>query len=215
MKNLLYKEFALAMHPTTIIFLTLSSLVLIPNYPYYVTFFYTTLGIFFTCLNGRENHDIFFTMSLPIRKKDIVKSRFAFVIVIELLQILLTVPFMIIRSTLTVPNNQMGIEANTAFLGLSFILLGLFNLVFFTKYYKNPNNVGTAFIWGNVAVWGYMVVAEASVFVVPFMRDCIDTLDPMYMPIKLVFLAVGIIIFAALTFIAYNKSIKSFEALDL
>jgi len=50
MKNMLYKEFKLALHPTSIIFLSLSAMVLIPNYPYYVTFFYVMLGVYFMCL---------------------------------------------------------------------------------------------------------------------------------------------------------------------
>ena len=34
MKHLLNKEFRLAMHPTNLIFLTLSAMLLIPDYPY-------------------------------------------------------------------------------------------------------------------------------------------------------------------------------------
>lgn len=55
MKELLKKEISLVLHPTNWLFLALSALVLVPNYPYYVTFFYTGLGIFFLCLSGREN----------------------------------------------------------------------------------------------------------------------------------------------------------------
>ena len=51
MKALLQKELRLAMHPAALLFLALSALLIIPNYPYYVTFFYTTLGIFFYLLN--------------------------------------------------------------------------------------------------------------------------------------------------------------------
>lgn len=43
---LLKKEWKLVMMPVPLLFLLLSALVLVPNYPYYVTFFYTTLGIF-------------------------------------------------------------------------------------------------------------------------------------------------------------------------
>ena len=63
MKQLLYKEWRLAMHPTALLFLGLSLMLLIPNYPYYVTFFYTTLGIFFICVNGRENRDITYMLT--------------------------------------------------------------------------------------------------------------------------------------------------------
>ena len=39
MKNLLYKEFRLAIHPTVYIFFLLTALLLVPSYPYYVSFF--------------------------------------------------------------------------------------------------------------------------------------------------------------------------------
>ena len=34
MKHLLYKEWTLARHPTSILFLLLAAMLLIPNYPY-------------------------------------------------------------------------------------------------------------------------------------------------------------------------------------
>lgn len=39
MKNLVYKEFRLAAHPTNYIFLSFAFMLLIPNYPYLVSFF--------------------------------------------------------------------------------------------------------------------------------------------------------------------------------
>ena len=53
MSNLLKKEFSLSMHPVTPLMLMLSSMALIPNYPYTVMFFYMTLAVFFTCMMGR------------------------------------------------------------------------------------------------------------------------------------------------------------------
>ena len=64
MKNLMRKELLLAMHPASVLFLLLSAMLLIPNYPYYVICFYTCLGTFFICLTGRENRDIEFTAVL-------------------------------------------------------------------------------------------------------------------------------------------------------
>ena len=68
LSKLLYKEFKLALHPAAVLFLLLSSMMLIPNYPMYVLFFYNTLGIFFICLSGRENHDLAYSLSLPTRR---------------------------------------------------------------------------------------------------------------------------------------------------
>lgn len=215
MKNLLRKELLLSMHPTAPIFLILSMMLIIPNYPYYVVFFYTGLAVFFTCLNGRENNDVFYTLTLPIAKKDIVKSRFAFVILLQLAQMIIAIPFAIIRQNMPLPDNQVGMDANIALFGLSLVMFGLFNYIFFGIYYKDVNKVGTAFVWSSVAVFVYIAIAEACAHAVPFVRDYLDTKDPQYLAYKLIVLAVGTIVYAFLTYVVYRKAVKSFEALDL
>ena len=67
MAKLLAKELRLALHPTNIIFLTFptaadSQLSLSDN------FFYTSLGIFFLCQNGRRIKDIYYSLLLPVRQ---------------------------------------------------------------------------------------------------------------------------------------------------
>lgn len=215
LKQMIYKELKLITHPTNIMFLLLSALVLVPNYSYYVTFFYTTLGIFFASISGRENNDIHFSMALPIRKRDIVKARFIFVIIFELAQVVITIPFAMIRQTYSLPTNQVGMEANIAFLGLSLVMLGIFNYIFLTNYYHNPDNIGKPFALANVAIWFFMVIAETSVHVVPFLKNDVDTMDTQYLGIKFIFLSVGAILFVILTYSAYKKSINTFEAIDL
>lgn len=215
MKNLLIKELKLSMHPTAPMFLLLSSMLLIPNYPYYVIFFYTGLAVFFTCLNGRENKDVPYTMLLPVKKTDIVKARYLYVISLELLQILLAIPFAVIRQKFPVPQNQVGMEANIALFGLSLIMLGLFNVVFFKIYYKDVNKVGKAFVLSSTAVFGFMLVAELLTHIVPFFKNVLDTLDDVYVLPKLIVLAVGIAVYVVLTLISYNTSKKSFEVYDL
>ncbi|MEG2135429.1 MAG: ABC-2 transporter permease [Clostridia bacterium] len=217
MKNLFYKECRLAAHPTSILFLLLSAMLLIPNYPYLVVFFYTSLAIFFVCLAGRENHDIFYTLSLPVAKRDIVRARFAFSVVLQLAQILIAVPFAVIRSRYSAPMraNSAGLDANVALFGFAFILLGLFNLTFFTAYYKKPDKVGFAFVCATSATMLFMLAVEASVQIVPFMRDRIDTIDPSFLPQKLLLLLVGLLLYALCTGLALRKAEKSFEALDL
>lgn len=215
MENMIYKEFKLAMHPTSIIFLSLSAMMLIPNYPYYMTFFYTSLAIYFTCLSSRENHGIFYSMTLPIRKRDIVKSRFISVIILQLSQVITAIPFAMLRSTFRLPGNYVGIEANVAFFGLSFLMLGLFNLFFFTKYYQDPDKVGVAIIWGTAVTSLFMLIAEASIHAVPFMKNYLDTKDPEFLAYKVVVLAIGITLYIAMTILSYQRSVRSFEGLDL
>lgn len=215
MRNLLRKELLLSMHPTAPIFLILSMMLIIPNYTYYVVFFYTGLAVFFTCLNGRENNDVFYTLTLPIAKKDIVKSRFAFVILLQLAQIIIAIPFAIIRQNMPIPGNKVGMNANITLFGISLIMLGLFNYIFFKIYYKDVNKVGTAFAKSTIAITIYIVIAETCVHVLPFVRDYLNTKDPQYLAYKLIVLATGIIMYAFLTFVVYRKSVKAFEAFDL
>ena len=48
MKTLLYKQLRLVCHPMTPVFCLFGFMVIIPNYPYTVIFFYVMLGLFFT-----------------------------------------------------------------------------------------------------------------------------------------------------------------------
>ena len=109
MLKLLKKEIVLSAHPTTIIMLLLSPMVMIPNYPYSVVFFYITLSLFFTCIQGRENNDIIYSLNLPIAKKDIVKARMAFAVILEFAQLLITIPFAILSQKVNVAGNSAGI----------------------------------------------------------------------------------------------------------
>lgn len=215
MKNLLYKELRLAFHPTVALFWLLSAMLLIPSYPYYVIFFYSMLGIFFVCLTGRENHDLYFTMSLPIRKRDLVRARFGFVVMIELIQLLIAVPFAILRQRLPLPGNEVGMDANIAFFGISLLLFGLYNWIFLTAYYAAPDKVGKTFAITSVVMWVLIIAAEALCHIVPFMRDRLDMPDPRFITEKLAVLAVGFLCYIALTWLALRRSEKAFEKLDL
>nr|WP_122012557.1 ABC-2 transporter permease [Maliibacterium massiliense] len=216
MKHLFAKEWRLAMHPTAPLFLALSAMVLIPNYPYSVVFFYTCLGVFFLCLNGRENQDIYYSMLLPIRKRDIVKARLLNVVLIECAQVLLVGLCVLLKGVIQPDTvNLVGMDANTALLGVGLLELGLFNDVFFVRYYKNPDKVGLPFLLGTVALFVAMVLVEVSAHAVPFVRDVLDTPDPRFMLEKGLALLVGAAGFALLSLHAYRRAARSFEAWDL
>ena len=215
MNLLLKKEFRLAMHPAALCFLALASLMLVPNYPYYVTFFYTSLGIFFICLSGRENRDAEFSLLLPMAKRDIVKTRFLTVLLLELITLVLAIPFAVLRQQFALPPNAVGMEANIAFFGFSLIMLGIFNYTFFVSYYKNIQKVGKAFVVSSVVMFCYMTVAETLTHIVPFMKNRLDTMDPQYLEEKLVILAAGIVIYLLLTMVSYRRSVAAFEKLDI
>ena len=216
MKHLLYKELKLALQAPAILFLALSAMLLIPNYPYYVTFFYTALGIFFCCQLGRENNDIFFTLCLPVRKRDAVTARFLLAALLELVQLICAIPFAIARQSFTsLGGNEVGMDANLALFGLAFVQYGVFNLVFFPSYYKNPQKVGMPFVKGSVAVFFYIAAAEVCAHAIPFFREKLDTMHGAYLPEKLLVLILGAALWALMTCLAWRKSVSRFEALDL
>ena len=51
-------------------------ILLIANYPYYVAFFFQTLGIFFIFVGRQANNDVYFTTLLPVPKRATVKAIF-------------------------------------------------------------------------------------------------------------------------------------------
>ena len=93
MKTLLYKQLRLVCQPMTLVFCLFGVMLLIPAYPYTVMWFYVMLGLFFSFLNGREQKDVYYSALLPIRKRDTVKANCLFVGLIELLALVIAVPF--------------------------------------------------------------------------------------------------------------------------
>lgn len=215
LKQLLYKEWRLVLHPTNLIFLSFSAMLLIPNYPYYIIFFYTGLSIFFLSLNARENHDLAYTLMLPVTKRSMVYARMFFVVQIELIQMLLAIPFAVLRRIMLAEGNLVGMDANIAFFGLSFVMLGIFNWVFFIRFFSAPAKVGRAFLLASSALMVFILLAETLTHTLPLFRDQLDTPDPSFLSIKLLFLGLGIGLYLLMTWRAAIVSARRFDALDL
>jgi hypothetical protein len=215
MNNLLAKEFKLSVHVTSYLFLLLSPMLLIPNYPYYVVFFYQTLGIFFMFMNGNITNDVFFTALLPVRKRDAVKARLVTVVIFELLQIAVSVPFAFLRSALIPMQNAAGIEANAALFGLVLVMFGIFNLVFLPQFYQTAYKTGTPYLFACTAMVVFVIAAEAAINLIPTLKSTLDTTNPAFLVPQLIVLAGGVVLFVGLSILAYSQSAKRFEQLDL
>ena len=213
--KLLKKEFRLCLHPTAPLFLMLCAMILIPNYPYAVSFFYMTLGVFFICLTGRETHDAAFTAALPASRKQMVQGRIGMVCCLELADIIAAGLMLWVKSLIGFTPNQAGMDANIALLGEGFILFGLFNLLFFPNWYKNINKVGVPFLLSSAAVFVYILLAIVSTYAVPFVRDCLDTQDPAHLPEKLLFIVAAVLFFICATWLSMKASARRFEQVDL
>ena len=106
-------------------------------------------------------------------------------------------------------------DAGIALFGLALPMLGIFNRIFLGSFFHQPTKVGTAFLKGCVGLTVCMALAETAVFTVPFFRDCLDTPDPEHLGAKLVVLAIGAALYAALNAWAYRNCVKTFEKVDL
>jgi hypothetical protein len=216
MKHLLFKEFKLAAHPTTYLFLSLCLMMLIPSYPYYVEFMYICLSLFFIFLMGRENKDVFYTVLLPVKKSDVVKARCLMIAIIELVQILLSIPFAIISIKIN-PNGQnlAGIDANVALFGFIFCLFAVFNIVFIPVFYRSAYKVGVAFLYSGIAVVLCYLALESLVWIPSPVKTFLDTTNPEMMVKQLSILIAGIILWALTLFLAFRRAVSNFEKVDL
>lgn len=215
MKALQSKNWRLAMSPVPLLFLLLSGLILIPNYPYYVTFFYNSLGIFMWMQSLRENRDTAYMMLLPVTKAEMVRARLRTVVQLELLQLLACVPFMVLRASYGHLNNAVGIEANAAFLGLGLVQMGLFNLVFFPMHYRNAYDLGKPFLAASAAELFYIVLVEACDHVIPYMKTVCEGYALSDQLRQWPMLLGGVALFALLTWAAERSSVRRFEKVDL
>lgn len=215
MRRLLYKEFRLASHPAAILFLALAAMMLIPNYPLTVTFFYPCLGAFFICLNSRENRDLAYTLLLPVKKRDLVRARVLMVAALQISEILLCVPFFFLRSLYPPAGNVVGLDANLALLGFGLAEMGIFNIVFFPWHYRDPAKVGVPFLCGSIAAFLWIGITETLSHVAPFVRDRLDTPLFEFLPEKAAALLIGALLYACLTVFAVRIAEQRFEKLDV
>ena len=214
MKTLLYKQLRLACHPMTPVFCLSGIMLLIPNYPYSVAFFYVTLGLFFTFLNMREQKDIYYSALLPLRKRDTVRAAVAFTVLVELLSVVITALFCLLSAKLQPgKDNAVGMDANLMLLGAGFVLYGVFNLVFFICLYRSGYKVGVAYLKVNLALWPMMLLAEALPHFPSLMW--LNRVDAQANLRQIPILLFGVAVFAALTMLAYRRSARLYERVDL
>lgn len=212
-RNLLYKELCLAAHPSLYVFMATGALVLIPAYPYGVVFFFGALGIFQSCMFDRETRDIYYTALLPVRKRDVVRGKLLLAVFAQLVQLALSLPFAFLRTLYLHQGNPAGIEANTAWYGFGLLIYGVFNLVFFPRFFRTAYRAGTAFLAALVPVALGVTAMEAAVHF-PGMA-WLDSIAPEDLIRQVPILLAGAAAYAAGTAGAFVLSARRFEKVDL
>ncbi len=214
MKALLYKQFRLVCHPMTLIFCLFGIMVLIPNYPYTVIFFYVMLGLFFTFLNIREQKDIYYSALLPVPKRDTVKAGCAFVVIIEVLSLVVLIPCSLLAVHLQPgKDNLVGLDPNLALLAAGFLLYAVFNGVFLPSFYANGYKVGMAFINAVIPTTLAMGALEA----LPHFPALtwLDDLDAATQVRLLPALIASVLLYAGGMALTFRASARRYEKVDL
>jgi hypothetical protein len=213
MFNLLYKELRLAAHPNLFAFTLLGVLVIVPAYPYGMVFIFGCLAPYITFMYGRETNDIYYTALLPVRKRDIVKSKFMLVMLTQMAQLLISLPFAFLRVHVLSDGNVAGIEANVAFYGFGLLIYAIFNAIFLTQFFKTAFKSGKAFLLAIIPSTLVMVAMEALSHIPGI--EWIDGVAPETMLRQLPFLIAGIVVYSIAIAVAFRVSVKRFEQVDL
>ena len=213
MSDLFWKELRLAVHPSMFVFIFLGALVLVPAYPYGVVFFFAMLGIFQSMMYARETRDVYFTALLPVRKRDAVKAKLLLAAFAQLAQLLVSIPFAFLRTLYMSGGNPAGIEANVAYYGFGLMIFGVFNLVFFTRFFKTAYKAGAAFLAALIPAVPGISAMEAVVHF-PGM-EWLDSISPEALARQVPILLVGIAVYAGTWFLTLSAAGKRFEKVDL
>ena len=213
MMTLLYKEMRLVAHPTSIVFAFLGCLVLVPSYPYRVIFMFGCLAPYITFLNARETNDVWYTVVFPVTKRESVMGKCVLVVSFQLFQLLFSIPFVLLRNTLNIENNPVGLDATVAWYGLGFFLYAVFDLAFLTTFYKNGYKVGKSFIFATIPMVLLMVAIESTAHIPAL--TWVDIYQPKHLLIQLPILLAGIVFYGVFVSLAYRISAKRFEKVDL
>ncbi|HIX39063.1 MAG TPA: ABC-2 transporter permease [Candidatus Blautia pullistercoris] len=211
--KLLYKELALAAHPTSIVFACLGCLVVVPAYPYTVIFMFGCLAPYLTFQYARETNDLWYTALLPVTKKESVRGKCLLIVSIQLFQLLIAVPSVFLRKILEVGNNPVGIDATIAWFGFGLMIYGIFDLIFFPAYYRNGYKAGRAFIIAAIPMLLMMVIVEGAVRI-----PQLAWLDSYALPDlmrQIPVLLIAILCYGGFVSLAYKISVKRFEHVDL
>ena len=213
MKALLYKEFKLVINPLFYATALLSLLVLIPEWLYFIALLYFC---FMSAPNlfslSKTYKEVYFSATQPVLRRDIVKARVLSMVALELLQLAVAAVCVALKLTVFPSPNYLFMDANLSFLGLSFVMFGLFNLVLLPMFYKTAYKIGVPTIFATTAAVLFAAAVELGVIYLPFTR----VLDGMQTTgTHVAVLAGGVAVFAGLNYAAYRLSAARFAKVDL
>lgn len=217
MKYILKKELTLSASILSYLFIAFGLMFFIPGYPVLCGVFFVTLGIFQSFQNAREANDIVFSALLPIAKKDVVKGKFVFSCFIELCSIILMAIATILRMTAlkdsVIYRNNAMMNANFFALGMALFVFGIFNLIFIGGFFKTAYKFGKPFVTHIIVTFVIIAIAE-TLHHIPSLK-ALNAFGFESFGLQFGLLALGSVVYIALTALSYRCACRNFERIDL
>lgn len=178
MKNLIFKEFKLSVHPLTYLMMALIALASLSGigsfYPlclFGVLYTFPFMGI----KKGVTNNDLYYSLLLPVRRENVVKARIASTTV---LQIIYTVLVLILSGVaMVIPNEiplkQVSLAQPFALIAICLIAYTIFDFIYIPWFYHNGKEV----VWNMVTGTLVTAIVSAGLSIVPaFNQKLMDML---------------------------------------
>jgi len=214
MKALLYKELKLVVNPLFYAVALLSALILIPQWLYFIALLYfcfMSAPNLFTL--SKSYKEVYFSATMPVPRRDMVKARVLTVCALEVLQILVAAVCVALKLTVMPTPNYIFMDGNLAFLGLAFVMFGLFNLVMLPMFYKTAYKIGVPVILATAVALVFAAAVELGIVYDVWFTRIFDGMQTTGAHIAT--LLAGAAVFAGLNIAAYRLSAARFEKVDL
>ncbi|MFF2888549.1 ABC-2 transporter permease [Paenibacillus sp. NPDC057967] len=217
MYNLLMKEFKIGVSPFFYVlpFLT-GALMLIPGWLYFLVILYFCFITVPNMFGGyKSQNDLIFTSIMPVTKRDMVKARVSFIVILELLHIVVAMIYSVFTLRLYPDMVYFFLKPSFGFWGLCFVMLAIFNLIFISMYYKTSYKYGAAAFTANTGAILFAGGFEWLALQNSYVSDLFKGAGSENLGAHLLILLAGIVIFALFTFIAYHIANKRFEKVEM
>ena len=174
---------------------------------------------FFNAQNAREMRDLSYSFALPVSRRDMVRARVLVMIIIELAMTTIMALCICLRPVLGIDavaatQPMVGLPANIALLGFTLATFGIFNLVFFALYFRNPAKIGMPFLLACIPVTVFGVTFEAAPFIPIEACALISTPGFGNLAAQLIVLFASIAFFVALSALATRLASRAFATYD-
>jgi hypothetical protein len=217
MRNLLYKELKLATPLLTFLFIAFALMTFIPGYPILCGAFFVCFGIFHSYQSGREDHDILYSVLLPVKKTDVVKAKYAAAVILQMVAFVICVICtgvrMVFLSDAGVYTANALMGANLIFLAFVLLIFTAFNVIFIGGFFKTAYGIGKPFVVFIVVNFIMIGIAEALHYLPGL--GWVNVLDFSYAGQQLCVLLAAVFIYLGATAASCCVSQKAFERLDL